>query len=989
MSTKAQPTVAHGTGSDSGISSRAAWLLKSGRALSGSKVARRIRHMRAPQWLACTISVTALACGDGKTAPVTPPDLPWTRVGDSPGAALFSVHGTAKDDVWMVGSDDGQGPLALHWDGQAWERRATGLRGDLWWVHALPQGPVFLAGTDGAILRYQDGAFARMKTPALGKDIVFGVWAATPTDAYAVGSAAGRNGFVWHYDGDTWQELTLPTDLPLNEHHDTPAFFKVWGVSANEVWVVGASGAVMRGNVNDGFRMVPWLDVDGKPGTATLFTVHVGDERVLIVGGDNQGVLLQWDGEKLVNRSPDASPLLQGVCVGHDGEAWASGLSGTMYRSSGDGFIATDTGIDFSATQSLHAAWVDPDNGVWSVGGKVLTAPLEAGVAVHRGAPVPEFRIEPPTPPAATCPDAAIDPAPDGSIARRWNEQILNAIRRDTPRPTVHARNLFHTSLAMWDAWAAYDDVASGYVVQERHTASDIASARQEAISYATYRVLAARYAPPAVGAATSQACFDAFMARLGYPVADSEAGGDGPRAVGNRIGAAILARFASDGANEAKNYAPSEPYKSEIPGLRVDEPGTRTTDPTKWQQLVLAQAITQNGIPLAAGAQDYVGPHWGAVEPFALVRPSAGIPYLDIGHAPTVLDEHLVEEAVEIVRKSSQLDIDDGVMVDISPASFGHSPLGTNDGHGYAENPVTGHAYVPQPVKRGDFTRALAEFWADGPKSETPPGHWNVLANSVAQHPLSTHKLFGEGPALDALSWDVHTYLALNGALHDAAIAAWELKRVYTTARPITLIRYMGGKGQRSDPAQPSYDPAGLPLVDGLIEVITDESAAPGARHAHLARYVGEMAVRAWRGEPGDRVHDNGGVGWIRAIEWTPYQRRTFVTPAFPGYVSGHSSFSRAAATVLAGLTGSEFFPGGLATFSCDPGYLVFEHGPSARVELQWATYFDAADQAGLSRLWGGIHIPQDDFDGRRIGSRVGLRALDRAKGLYSTPPP
>ena len=177
------------------------------------------------------------------------------------------------------------------------------------------------------------------------------------------------------------------------------------------------------------------------------------------------------------------------------------------------------------------------------------------------------------------------------------------------------------------------------------------------------------------------------------------------------------------------------------------------------------------------------------------------------------------------LFRKSAQLDIDDGVTVDISPASFGHSALGTNDGHGYSTNPLTGEPYVAEPVKRGDFTRVLAEFWADGPKSETPPDTGTFIANNVAQHPLSQHKLFGEGPALDPLSWDVHTYVALNGALHDAAIAAWELKRVYTTARPITLIRYMGGHGQRSDPGQASYDPEGLPLIDGLIEVITAEA--------------------------------------------------------------------------------------------------------------------------------------------------------------------
>jgi hypothetical protein len=347
-------------------------------------------------------------------------------------------------------------------------------------------------------------------------------------------------------------------------------------------------------------------------------------------------------------------------------------------------------------------------------------------------------------------------------------------------------------------------------------------------------------------------------------------------------------------------------------------------------------------------------------------------------------LDATLVDATVEVLRKSSELDIDDGVMIDISPGAYGNNDLGTNDGSGHSTNPSTNAPYAPQIVKRGDFTRALAEFWADGPKSETPPGHWNALANAVADNPALTRRLFGSGSLLDPLSWDVHVYLALNGAVHDAAIAAWELKRVYTAARPITLIRYMGALGQRSDSSLPSYDANGLPLVANLIELITAESSALGQRHAHLARYIGEIAVRSWRGEPGDRAHDIGGIGWIRAVQWLPYQRRNFVTPAFPGYLSGHSTFSRAAATVLAGLTGSDYFPGGLGTFAASPGFLVFEQGPSAKVELQWATYFDAADQAGQSRLWGGIHLRQDDFDGRRIGSRIGTAALDRTRPYF-----
>jgi hypothetical protein len=142
---------------------------------------------------------------------------------------------------------------------------------------------------------------------------------------------------------------------------------------------------------------------------------------------------------------------------------------------------------------------------------------------------------------------------------------------------------------------------------------------------------------------------------------------------------------------------------------------------------------------------------------------------------------------------------------------------------------------------------------------------------------------------------------------------------------------------------------------------------------------------VRSWRGEPGDRASETGGVGWMRGAEWIPYQRRTFVTPAFPGFISGHSTFSRAAAEVLTGLTGDPAFPGGLGDYKMPADhYLVFERGPTADITLQWGTYYDAADQAGQSRLWGGIHIEPDDFTGRVIGSRIGLGALALARTYY-----
>ncbi|MEP7082268.1 MAG: hypothetical protein ABI841_04740, partial [Chloroflexota bacterium] len=194
------------------------------------------------------------------------------------------------------------------------------------------------------------------------------------------------------------------------------------------------------------------------------------------------------------------------------------------------------------------------------------------------------------------------------------------------------------------------------------------------------------------------------------------------------------------------------------------------------------------------------------------------------------------------------------------------------------------------------------------------------------------------------------------------------------------SMIRYMGGLGQSTDPGGPAYDPDGLPLVPGLVEVVTEESSAPGQRHEDLADHVGEIALWAWRGFPEDPEVDTSGVAWIRAVEWVPYQRSTFVTPAFAGYVSGHSTFSRAAAEVLTAFTGSAYFPGGLHEWSVPAGELLHEEGPTDEVTLQWATYYDAADQAGISRIFMGIHISADDFVGRRIGSECGLLAWELA---------
>ena len=120
-------------------------------------------------------------------------------------------------------------------------------------------------------------------------------------------------------------------------------------------------------------------------------------------------------------------------------------------------------------------------------------------------------------------------------------------------------------------------------------------------------------------------------------------------------------------------------------------------------------------------------------------------------------------------------------------------------------------------------------------------------------------------------------------------------------------------------------------------------------------------------------------------AKDWLPFQRKTFNTPAFPGYVSGHSTFSRSAAEVLTLLTGSSNFPGGFHNHTTPANSLQIDLGPSANVDLQWTTYYDAADQAGQSRRWGGIHPSEDDFHGRIIGSQAGKSAFALAEKYWT----
>ena len=590
------------------------------------------------------------------------------------------------------------------------------------------------------------------------------------------------------------------------------------------------------------------------------------------------------------------------------------------------------------------------------------------------------------------------------SVARSWNEQTLSAIRLDVPHPPVHARNLFHVSVAMWDAWAAYDD-AIGYIHNEKAVVDDLngdgiaddddlVESRQKAISFAAYRVLKSRYRN-SVGSDLTMHSLLQLMKSLGYNETEEDLEGTSPSAVGNRIANSIIGFFWDDGSRESDNYVDNT-YSPVNDALPLDEPLftlLTTFNPNHWQPIAFGDfALTQNGIETDL-IQKFQGSQWHLVRPFALKRKGLGGLYDDPGAPPmlgAIGDKKFKDNINQVLLYSSWLDPGDKTLINISPRIFGNNSLGRMDGIGHGINPFIGEPYFDNQVIRADYGRVIAEFWADGPDSETPPGHWNVLANKVVDDPRMVRKIEGSGPELSQLEWDVKCYFAMNAAQHDAATAAWTCKRIYDYGRPVSMCRYMGSKGQSSDKgalgsfAEISYDHEGLKLESGLVEIITPQSSLPGKRHEHLSSDIGSVAVYAWQGEPNDPENEVGGAGWILAADWLPYQRDTFVTPAFASYVSGHSCFSRAGAEVLARITGNPYFPGGLFEHKAPKGSLEFEYGPTQDVTLQWATYYDASDEAGISRLWGGIHVIVDDLPGRVMGSRAGIGAYELAKKYW-----
>lgn len=613
------------------------------------------------------------------------------------------------------------------------------------------------------------------------------------------------------------------------------------------------------------------------------------------------------------------------------------------------------------------------------------------------------------------------------SIARVWNEMLLNSISKDYARPVVQARNLFHHSVLMYDLWASYQDISKPYFLGSFHhdyyfyyekfnPNMSLDSAINASISYASYQFLKKRF-NTSPGKEAMFPKYDSLMQSLGYdPSFDNMDYSNGdPRAFGNYMAQLVYDYGLQDGSNEENDYKNSF-YTPVNPPLIIKFAGNpNLVDFNRWQPIAFDAFVDQGGNVLPDATPEFLGAEWGNVYTFALdpsdvttlVRDSQTWNVYKLLQPPPKIDENS-NSAFGIYQNfykwgmgmvahwGSHLDPNDPTIWDISPRTQGNTgnlPIkgenypsfyNFNDGgvkmSGHTRNPVTGLPYEQNLVKRGDYTRVLAEYWADGPESQTPPGHWFDIYNYSSSQDHFKRKYKGIGTEISPLEWDVKVYFMLGGAMHDAAVAAWSNKGFYDYIRPVSAVRGMAEKGQCSEPINFNYNELGLPLVPGKIEYIKPNDPLMGEDE----EYTWQLKIKTWKGYHylTDVKKEIAGVDWIRASEWYPYQRVSFVTPPFAGYVSGHSTFSRTAAEILTYVTGSPYFPDGIGEFTAKKdSFLRHELGPSKDIVLQWATYRDAADQCSLSRIWGGIHPPCDDIPGRLLGVEVANSVIPYAE--------
>ncbi len=337
------------------------------------------------------------------------------------------------------------------------------------------------------------------------------------------------------------------------------------------------------------------------------------------------------------------------------------------------------------------------------------------GVAADQVVPVLGPLPPPPGPPPPQSFElAGCVPALHGqSIARAWTGTAVSVLRDSGLPGPVQARDLFHLSAAMWDAWAAYAPGAPGYFVDEKASATDVLAAREAAISYAAYRLLVWRVS---FGANLDRtfAALTGELRSLCYSPAFTAAGGTSPAAVGSRIAAAAIAFGRRDGSLENLHYADPS-YLPQNGPLVVAQSGSTVHDPTFWQPLALAELAAHGAGFVPAAIQTFTGAQWGGVRGLGRVS----VPRVHQSGLPS--GEAYKQAALAVIRATASPGADRSA--DTSPLAWNELADSLPDGTGAA-------ARLASDVR--------VSFALNGALADAAIATWGAKRTSQAPRPIS-----------------------------------------------------------------------------------------------------------------------------------------------------------------------------------------------------------------------------------------------------------